>query len=328
MNPPEAPAPAIPIVLDIEASGFGSRSYPIEIGLALEDESTFCSLITPEPEWTHWDPSAELVHHIDRAMLLQHGVSARSVADTLNKRLTGSVVYSDGWAHDYSWLALLFDAAGATPRFRLESLRSLLNDAEAARWHETKHQVVAALRYERHRASADARVLQLTLLCVKYGESIGARAHSAKQVDEMAALDMLTLAEHYRSAYGHCDRPWLRARHATALAEGGRVIAEHLQKQLAGYVLLRPIHPDEWEMTAFNLHPWYRSTSLYRRLLTRSLAHLISHGASKLTSLVLPTHETSIRFHERLGFTCAARTPEMLRYEIPVAELARRLRLA
>ncbi len=55
-----------PIILDIEASGFGRSGYPIEIGYALPDGQTWCSLIRPEPEWTHWDPSAEAVHHISQ----------------------------------------------------------------------------------------------------------------------------------------------------------------------------------------------------------------------------------------------------------------------
>ena len=54
-----APPPA---VLDVEASGFGRESYPIEVGYVLSGGQTYCSLIRPLPEWTHWDPQAERVH--------------------------------------------------------------------------------------------------------------------------------------------------------------------------------------------------------------------------------------------------------------------------
>lgn len=48
------PAPeATPAVLDVEASGFGRYSYPIEVGYALPDGRVFCTLIRPEPHWTH-----------------------------------------------------------------------------------------------------------------------------------------------------------------------------------------------------------------------------------------------------------------------------------
>tara|TARA_E500000331_G_C17248663_1_gene710151 strand:+ start:892 stop:1038 length:147 start_codon:yes stop_codon:yes gene_type:complete len=42
-----------PLIVDVEASGFVGDSYPIEIGLALEGGSKFCTLITPAPDWTH-----------------------------------------------------------------------------------------------------------------------------------------------------------------------------------------------------------------------------------------------------------------------------------
>jgi len=153
-----------PTVLDVEASGFGRNSYPIEIGFVLPDGHAFCTLIQPEPEWTHWDISAERVHHIARALIVQRGRPAHEVARLLNEHLNGRVVYSDGWANDYSWLAVLFDVAGLSPRFKLENLRALLQDEEADRWHAVKQQVALERGPQRHRASADARLLQLTLL--------------------------------------------------------------------------------------------------------------------------------------------------------------------
>ena len=48
------------------------------------------------------------------------------MAQAINARLSGLTVYPDGWAHDYSWLGKLFDAADMVPTFRLENLRVLL----------------------------------------------------------------------------------------------------------------------------------------------------------------------------------------------------------
>lgn len=154
---------ATPAVLDIEASGFGRNSYPIEVGYVLPDGEAFCTLIRPEPEWTHWDPEAERLHHIPRALALSRGRPAVEVARMLNTRLLGRTVYSDGWANDYSWMGALFDVAEMTPGFRIENLRSLLRDGEADRWHVVKQQVSEELGAQRHRASTDARVLQMTL---------------------------------------------------------------------------------------------------------------------------------------------------------------------
>ena len=58
------PCAETPSIMDIEASGFGRSSYPIEVGYVLGDGSSFCTLIRPLPSWTHWDASAESVHHI------------------------------------------------------------------------------------------------------------------------------------------------------------------------------------------------------------------------------------------------------------------------
>lgn len=154
---------ATPAVLDVEASGFGRDSYPIEVGYALPDGRVFCTLIRPEPHWTHWDDEAARLHRIPRPALLSRGRSAGEVASLLNQELQGRTVYSDGWNHDYTWLALLFDAAGQRPRFRLENLRALLGEEEAGRWHDVKQQLAAEHGVRRHRASSDARLLQLTL---------------------------------------------------------------------------------------------------------------------------------------------------------------------
>ncbi len=164
MQARHAETSAAPIVLDVEASGFGRHSYPIEVGFVLPNGASYCTLIRPEPDWTHWDSAAEKLHHIPRATVLARGLPVPAVARELNQRLEGQTVYSDGWANDYSWIAALFDAAELAPHFKLENLRSLLQEDEAEHWHAVKQQVANELGTPRHRASADARLLQATLL--------------------------------------------------------------------------------------------------------------------------------------------------------------------
>ena len=100
---------------------------------------------------------------------MQHGRPPEWVAEELNRRLAGQIVYSDSWGHDYSWLSKLFDSAGQLPRFRLEDVRRLLSEEEARRWNAVQQEVRAEAQLRRHRASADAKVLQMTLLRVKQG---------------------------------------------------------------------------------------------------------------------------------------------------------------
>ena len=86
----------IPNIIDIEASGFGGTSYPIEIGIVLSSGEKYCSLIKPELNWTHWSEEAEHVHHISKEILQQRGKPALQVAIAINEFLEGKTVYSDG----------------------------------------------------------------------------------------------------------------------------------------------------------------------------------------------------------------------------------------
>jgi hypothetical protein len=159
-------AAALPCVLDIEASGFGRGSYPIEIGFVLPDGTAYCTLIVPDEGWTHWDGDAERVHGISRSLLQRHGRSAHEVAHELNQRLAGRTVYCDNWAHDYAWLARLFESAAISPTFKLRHLRELMSENAAERFDNAREIVARNLQLRRHRASSDARVLQLSLASV------------------------------------------------------------------------------------------------------------------------------------------------------------------
>ncbi|CAN5432291.1 hypothetical protein BH09PSE5_BH09PSE5_21450 [soil metagenome] len=151
-----------PTILDMEASGFGRDSYPVEVGFVLPNGKSFCSLIRPAPQWTHWDDAAQALHHISRDLAVRRGHEPVEVARALNEQLAGQIVYSDGWVNDYTWLAVLFERAGLSPSFKLESLRSLLTEDEAEVWHVVKQQVSNELHLQRHRASTDALLLQMT----------------------------------------------------------------------------------------------------------------------------------------------------------------------
>ncbi len=151
-----------PVIIDVEASGFGRGSYPIEIGFVLGNGQSHCALIRRQPEWQHWDARAEKLHGISRQTLEKYGKDVVEVATMLNQQLAGEVVYSDAWGHDSSWLALLFDAAELSQHFCLEPLRSLLKEKQLKAWHETKEQVAEDYGFPRHRASNDALILQTT----------------------------------------------------------------------------------------------------------------------------------------------------------------------
>ena len=156
------PQPNEPLIVDVEASGFGGDSYPIEIGLAMEDGSKFCTLIAPAPDWTHWDDDAETVHRISRDILETYGKPMQDVANFLNDILAGKTVYTDGWVVDKPWLTRLFHAAGVEMDFTVSSLEMILSPEQMEVWHDTKDQVVEDMELKRHRASYDALIIQGT----------------------------------------------------------------------------------------------------------------------------------------------------------------------
>ncbi len=151
-----------PVIIDIEASGFGKGSYPIEIGVAMPDESVLSFLISPLENWTHWDDSAEQIHGISREELYLNGRDILDVAKTLNAVLEGQVVYTDGWGFDSTWLSLLFYRADLRQTFKLETLTRILSEKQMEFWDDTRKQIMQEWGVNRHRAPIDAQLLQET----------------------------------------------------------------------------------------------------------------------------------------------------------------------
>jgi len=164
---------AKPYIIDIEASGLGNGSYPIEVGLALEPGNRFCSLIRPAEGWTHWDEQAEGIHQISRDTLLEHGRPIMDVALDMNRLLDGRVIYSDAWGVDNTWVIELFATAGIRQSFMVSPLEMILTEDQIGIWSETRDAVAAELGLRRHRASNDSRILQETYirtLAMTYGK--------------------------------------------------------------------------------------------------------------------------------------------------------------
>jgi hypothetical protein len=155
---------SIPIILDIEASGFGRGSYPIEIGLAMPDTNAHCYLIKPQPDWQHWEDEAEALHHLSRDTLRRFGHEVDIVANKLNHFLQGQTVYSDAWSNDSTWLAQLFECSNTLQDFRIEHLLTVTSEAQLAIWDKTRQRVIEECGYQRHRASGDAKIIQTTWL--------------------------------------------------------------------------------------------------------------------------------------------------------------------
>lgn len=152
----------LPIIIDVEASGFGPFSYPIEVGVAMDNGEKYCTLIMPSPSWTHWDDEAEKIHRINREQLYIYGKPMEQVAMELNLLLQGKTVFTDGWVVDKPWISKLFDDCKLIPEFYTSSIELILTEQQMMAWHDTKEQIIDELKLQRHRASFDAFVIQET----------------------------------------------------------------------------------------------------------------------------------------------------------------------
>jgi hypothetical protein len=163
-------ATGFPCFLDVEATGFGPESYPIEIAWSDESGEIHRCLIdpTPIPTWTSWSADAELVHGIDRERLARNGWPPDYVATRLTQDLAGKTVYTDAPDYDVRWVGLLFSALGKSMPFRFdhidELLLSLLRKPEDAVWQamvriDDLKREVAAVSTGKHSAGYDVGYL-------------------------------------------------------------------------------------------------------------------------------------------------------------------------
>lgn len=154
-------------VIDIEASGLSIRSYPIEVGVALDDGTRYEALIKPYDDWTYWDDSAFEMHKISREDLYEHGKSAFDVCLDLNEFCVGKTLYSDCWVLDNSWINQLFYRTGVTKEFRCEPMEYILSEQQIEFYMSCKKFVESAANLPKHRALADASVIQKSLLILE-----------------------------------------------------------------------------------------------------------------------------------------------------------------
>lgn len=150
-------------VIDLEASGLASDSYPIEVGIVLGTGETFEALIKPLPHWQHWDDEAEAIHGITREQLAEEGQDIQEVCRQINELCAGKTLYSDCWAHDSRWLNLLFAQAGVSMEFRCSPMEMFLDEEELANWLQHKNEFCQASNIRPHRALNDAVIIAETL---------------------------------------------------------------------------------------------------------------------------------------------------------------------
>ena len=118
------------IVIDFEASGLGSESYPIEVAWGDGEQHPATSfLLNPEKMngWTDWDPRSQEFHHISRDKLVKEGEDPKRIAEKMVNALAGKNVYSDEPRYDNMWKDRLLKDSGYDPKIiRIKNLKYFL----------------------------------------------------------------------------------------------------------------------------------------------------------------------------------------------------------
>lgn len=156
-------------IIDIEASGLGFDSYPIDIAVLIGSKSKSW-LIKPEPMWNHWDVTAENLHGITREQLDEEGLVAIEVLNKLIEFVDESngVLYSDAAYWDADWIDTLFFALKQKRYFHIESIYELLDQQQSIVFDKNKMMLSKSGKYRHHRAEEDVNMIleayQLTVL--------------------------------------------------------------------------------------------------------------------------------------------------------------------
>jgi hypothetical protein len=150
------------LLIDIEASGLGPDSYPIEIAIGpVAGGEIWSALICPDESWADldWDETAAELHGITRNALAVAGKPAAEVAAKVWALLSGQTVYSDAPHQDGFWLERLRECLFPPPAsITLTHIATLLPAAigAAIRAGEIEPERV-------HRAAADVAAMQAFL---------------------------------------------------------------------------------------------------------------------------------------------------------------------
>ena len=161
------------LIIDVEASGLGPGSWPIEVGIAWSEAGevrSWSSLIRPEPDWDPeaWDPVAEEIHGISRLELTQ-APAAWTVAMELLSRVAGRPVYSDAPEYDGRWVRRLLDAQPAPDGIRILDFDQAVGAVCGNRGADWAYERLERTRTP-HRAGPDA---QRMLRAILYGAERG-----------------------------------------------------------------------------------------------------------------------------------------------------------
>ena len=143
---------------------------------------------------------------------------------------------------------------------------------------------------------------------------------TVSQIDEILALDLLTLREHTERAGDVLD-PQLQRTEIEKSLEVSEFISVRRNDALVAFTMLRPQQNGRWFVTAFNTHPYHRSAPVFRELFAQLSGVAERRAITALRSNVYKTNRMSMAFHIRLGFKVTRENAKGVEFTASVQEL-------
>ena len=161
----------IPPILDFEASGLSSESYPIQAAWKFNGvlKNFYIKPSTAEDNWDYWDYCAQDVHGIPREILSDIGKSCDFVAREMLIDLEGQDILSDAPLMEMDWATKLFNQTPYTLNFRFISFCDFIykNNTRNLSDYEINdiHQLIkSTCGLKAHSAENDVLILEKILL--------------------------------------------------------------------------------------------------------------------------------------------------------------------
>lgn len=146
-------------------------------------------------------------------------------------------------------------------------------------------------------------------------------SHNPKpQVEEILALDLLTLRTHTELAGDVFDPEQQRSAIEAALARSQLAFVRR-EGRLIGYAMLQAQEAGCWFVSGFNTHPAHRSGPVFRELFAQIGVLAKRHGITSFQSHVYKTNRLSLAFHTRLGFSVTKENDKAVEFSATLEQL-------
>ena len=142
-------------------------------------------------------------------------------------------------------------------------------------------------------------------------------------IDEILALDWITLREHTERAGDIFDADSHRLRLQTSM-EVSAVCSVRKDGRLVAYAMLRPESETCWFVGGFGTHPQHRTSAVMLELFGKLVELAQRKRIVELRSHVYKTNRLSMAFHRKLGFLVTRENDKAVEFFAPISAIGER----